>query len=229
LYSYLPHIDATKLWQIIGAKSWRDLVAYIESIDKSTYERLGFDRLLTIVLDCIKRFGFCEGLKILDVGCNTGLFSISMAALGNKVTGLDNFVIDVQELYDQIRFPFINKISARLNLVKQDILEFCDVDTNVWDIILLLSVAHHWESGYAKSQTNKYTEAQISKVFNKLFTSFRKAIYYECPLEEPGFPFGYGYHMLQKYVNNFASYKLYEIEITIGPNGYLRQLLRIER
>lgn len=217
------------MWQIIGAKSWRDLVTYIESIDKSSYERLGFDRLLTIVLDCTKRFGCCNGLKILDVGCNTGLFSISLAAVGNTVTGLDNFAIDIQELYEQLQFPVLNQINTRLNLVKQGILEFCDVDTNVWDIILLLSVAHHWESGYAKSGINKYTETQISKVLNKLFTSFRKAIYYECPFEEPGFASGYGYHMLRKYVNNFTTYKLYEIGTTIGPNGYLRQLLRIER
>lgn len=223
--TYLPNIDHNRLWEIIHSRQWNQLE---QEVRGQRYERLGLDRLLTIAMDMRLTFGTWSGFDILDVGCNNGLFCVGLAALGNRVVGLDSGVIAVQRLYQPLDLdrhgnPPVSSVSLR----REDIRQFLAAQNRQWDIVLLLSIAHHWEQGYALSGEAAFEPDEIRRVMERLVDSCRLAMYYECPLQEPGFALGYGRSFLERYVK--SPLRVSEITLTVGPNGYIRQLLRVER
>jgi SAM-dependent methyltransferase len=228
-FTYLPNIDAKRICEMFRGGDWGMLQ---EELKAAGYERVGFDRLLTIILDMQATFGRWGGFDVLDVGCNTGLFSYGMAAFGNRVVGIDSSVIDTQQRYDELSPGVVrdgaadDPAGAGVVLRRADIREFLRHDDRCWDIILLLSVAHHWETGYAHSGLDVFPPEEISWVIGRLTQSVRYAIYYECPLDEPGFEPSYG----RKFLDRFAGRKLAvsRVGLTVGPNGYTRELLRLE-
>jgi len=223
--TYLPNIDGSRIWEIFRTRQWTLLEQELQS---QSYERVGLDRALQILLDMRSRFGAWSGFDVLDVGCNTGLFSYALAGMGNHVTGLDSGAVNVQKLYQKLELAAQNTASpSDATFLHQDIRQFLRRHQRQWDFVLLLSVAHHWQFGYAHSGQRAFSSDETQCVMDRLLRSFRYALYYECPLHEPGFPPGYGRTMLERYATQ--PLHLSEVALTVGPNGYVRQLLRVER
>lgn len=226
IINYLPELGNERLYDLILTECWSELNRNISDIH---YERVGIDRLLSIVVDIQNRFGKNGGFNILDVGCNNGLFSVGMAAFGNHIVGIDNYAINTQKKYDELRFDETQR-KRNFTLINQDISDFLkEQKNNDWDFALLLSVAHQWEYGYAHSGEHKFLDDEIHKIFNAIMKKTKLAVYYECPFDEPGFEIGYGMKFLEKYLDDLHEFGINLIEETVGPNGYPRQLYRIER
>lgn len=226
MFNYLPSINSRILYEQLLTKSWGELE---HSLSDIRYERVGIDRLLTIMLDIEQTYGRMQGFKFLDVGCNNGFFSNGIAAFGNKVCGLDNYAINNQKVYDELE---IEQVSAAPNvkLNNCDILNFLKENKGgCWDFVLLLSVAHQWEFGYAKSGECKFSNSEIKFIMNNLFNNANYAVYYECPFDEPGFDVGYGFKFLERYLDNIENFRISLIDETVGSNGYSRHLFRVER
>lgn len=80
-----------------------------------------------------------EGLRILDLGCNAGLFSARCAQLGAEVVGIDNdrkameqarFVVDYFEQKDKV------------TLIEHDLEKIFDLNLGNFDYVLAISVLY---------------------------------------------------------------------------------------
>lgn len=221
--SYLPDLDTEELYRVFVQQDWQHLNSVLAN---TCYERLGFDRLFIILSDLKRRFGDNK-LKILDVGCNNGLFSYSLAVQGYDVTGIDSGIIDTQKRYDKLHFIDSANTHLKLSFIDAKIEDYLDKTDENWDCILLLSILHQLEGGYAFDDASKYASEKIKELVNKLFSRSNKIIYYECPYDEPGFEFLSGLHFLDRYLINREQFSIEEIAKTIGPNGVIRQLYTI--
>jgi SAM-dependent methyltransferase len=218
--TYLPEINIDDLINAIWTNNWSNVE---EKIFPQKYERVGIDRALSIVIDLIDSHQNLPNLKILDVGCNNGLIANVLAALKCDVTGIDNGAVDSQEIYKNLKHQYQ---SGAIKFQNVDLLDLLKSHENYWDCIFLLSVTHHWETGYAMSGKRKYSDNDIHTIFVELFRRTRLTIYYECPLNEPGFEAGSGVDFLHRFC--IEPPKLRFLGNTIGPNGYLRQLWAID-
>lgn len=222
--SYLPNIDSERLFRIFLQRDWDQLNHVLSNND---FERIGFDRLFIILSDLYKRFGNTK-MKILDVGCNNGLFSYALAALGHEVTGVDSGIINCQKRYDALQFMDTSNHSwLKLAFVDSKIEDYLATTDKQWDCILLLSILHQLEGGYAFDETSKYVPEKIKELVSNLFSRGNKIIYYECPYDEPGFEMLSGLHFLDKYLTNRNCFSIEEIAKTVGPNGVIRQMYAI--
>ena len=185
-------------------------VGFWEKLAGQDFERLGLDRALLIAADILLRTGRCDGFSVLDVGCNTGAIGDALAALGNAVSGIDSGVVDEQGSYEPLR-----------DVRRIDLGDFLEADARSWDFMLLLSVVHHWESGYAMSGKPIYPPERIRRIFATIAQRTKYGVYLEMPLDEPGFTPDFSESFLKKYCGDFAPV---EINRTIGPNGFLRRL-----
>jgi SAM-dependent methyltransferase len=218
--TYLPELTVSDLMNAVTSHDWSSLE---EKLGTQQYERLGLDRALAIASDLIARHQSLQGLKVLDVGCNNGLVAKTLSALGIGVVGIDSSDVDRQGLYSdlqgQTRF-------AEFEYHRKDLTEFLDEEDRCWDCILLLSVTHHWETGYAMSGERRYSDDDIRRLLATLFRRTRLSIYYECPSYEPGFKAGFGVEFLFRHCGELP--KLRVLGKTIGPNGYLRELWALD-
>lgn len=197
----------------------------LKQLDSQTFERVGLDRLYYILADISKNYDRHYGFKILDVGCNNGLISNFMAAYGNQAIGIDNFAINGQGRYAAL--SFIKDSVAEL--LKVDIEDFLVVNRQKFDFVLLLSVAHQWEYGYAKTGEGKKNDNNIAWIMNEILKRTTHAVYYECPINEPGFEENYGIDFLSRYCADYKQLSIVKISETIASNGYVRNLYRISR
>ncbi len=218
--TYLPELSISDLVHAFSSCDWS---AVEEKLGKQQYERLGLDRAMSIVTDLYDRHGSLQGLKILDVGSNNGLVSKTLAAFGCDVVGIDNGDVDGQGMYSDLQ---TGSIFSGFEFQRKDLADFLNSDKRSWDCILLLSVAHHWETGYAMSGNRRYSDEDIKELLEKLFQKSKLNVYYECPSDEPGFVSGFGINFLFRYCNNLP--KLRMLGHTIGPNGYPRELWALD-
>lgn len=218
--TYLPNIDIADIVHAFASQDW----SVVErKISAQQYERLGFDRALAIASDLLMRHQSLKGLRILDVGCNNGLVAKVLSALGCVVVGIDNGDVDSQGLYSDLKSQ--SQFSG-FEFHNNDLADFLDADKRYWDSIILLSVTHHWETGYAMSGNRRYSDEKIRNLLNKLFQRTRLSIYYECPSGEPGFASGFGFDFLLRYCNELPKTRF--LGNTIGPNGYLREFWALD-
>lgn len=187
---------------------------FLADIEKQNYERLGLDRALLIAADILIRQGRINRFSILDVGCNSGLIGRVLGMLGNSIVAIDSGVVDVQERYETLS-----------GIQKVDLFDYLISNQAHWDFVLLLSVAHHWESGYAMSGKGIYSEARIHEIFATLKQRTDGGIYLELPLKEPGFSPDFSDEFVKKYCRDF---QIVEINRTIGTNGFLRRLFYLD-
>ena len=214
--TYLPELGISDLVNAVMSRDWSALE---EKLGVQEYERLGLDRALAIASDLFAQQGSLRGLRILDVGSNNGLIAKMLTALGCSVVGIDNGDVDTQGLYTGLEgqtrltgFEFHHK----------DLADFLGADDRYWDCILLLSVTHHWETGYAMSGERRYSDGNIRDLLATLFRRTRSTIYYECPSKEPGFDEGFGVGFLLRFCDALPGMRA--LGQTIGPNGYPREL-----
>lgn len=214
--TYLPEIDISALLVGLYSGNWSEID---EALSQQSYERLGLDRALLIASDLLSRFGSLQGLHVLDVGCNNGIFAKTLAAFGCHVVAIDNGDINGQGLYHELQ---VGSAVHGFEFQQTDILDFLRNDRRLWDCVLLLSVTHHWETGYAMSGERRYTDRDIGQILATLLQRTKRSIYYECPVNEPGFEPGAGVNFLLRYMPHLPEIKF--VSQTIGPNGYLRDL-----
>lgn len=218
--TYLPEAS---IFDIVHALDSQDWTAIEEKLSSQEYERLGLDRALTIASDLLARHHTLRGLRILDVGCNNGLISKTLSGLGCDVVGIDNGDVDSQGLYSTLQSQ---TQFAGFEFHRTDLADFIQSDSGYWDCILLLSVTHHWETGYAMSGERRYSDEDIRQLLAKLFQKTKRSIYYECPCNEPGFETGFGVNFLHRFCIELP--KLRPLGYTVGPNGYLRELWALD-
>lgn len=213
--TYLPELSISDLVHALVSQDWATVE---EKLSRQQYERLGLDRALAIASDLLARHQSLSGLRILDVGCNNGLVAKVLSALGCSVVGIDNGDVDGQGLYLDLQSQ---TQLAGFEFHSKDVAEFLDVEYRHWDCILLLSVTHHWETGYAMSGKRRYSDDDIGRLLATMFRRTRLSIYYECPSSEPGFEAGFGINFLLRYCSELP--KTRSLGHTIGPNGYPRE------
>ncbi len=189
------------------------------------YERLGLDRALFIASDLALRTGGASGFSLLDVGCNNGLIGRTLGVLGNRVLGIDSGIIETQNFYAENHLSDSETFSFRrmdlLNLLRAE-----DSSGLSWDAVLLLSVAHHWTTGYAMSGKGGYSASDIHFIFETLAARVSRGIYMELPFAEPGFDSAWLENFLETYCTPL--FRTTELRRTIGTNGFLRTLLYLE-
>ncbi len=207
---YLPEIDE---------KTLRDRLLnpdsdFLSGMENQNYERLGLDRALLIAADILIRQGRCNGFSILDVGCNSGLIGKVLEILGNNIAAIDNGAVDTQGCYESLS-----------GVLKVDLFDYLTANHSRWDFVLLLSVVHHWESGYAMNGNAVYSEQRIHEIFDILKQRTDYGIYMELPLCEPGFSGDFSDDFMKKYCGGF---QIFEINRTIGTNGFQRRLFYLD-
>lgn len=217
---YLPVFGEEQLHEIVSCKSSAPMLEYLARQD---FERVGFDRFYTILADIAANYGRTSGFRILDIGCNTGLFANCFAAFGNDSIGIDSMQIDDQGRYAPLEFNQIS--SAEFQLA--DVNDFLEKTDDVFDFTLLLSVAHQWEFGYAHDDKSSRNDEYIIAALERILTHTRRAVYYECPVDEPGFEENYGISFLSRFCSCYHQLNIVKISDTIASNGYLRCLYRI--
>lgn len=218
--TYLPDVSDRALQELLFTDDW-DRVGRL--LVDGGFERVGLDRFFRIYCDVAMRQELC-GLKVLDIGCNNGLVARAFTAVGACALGIDNLAVDGQGKYAPLD-TYANDGRSRCALVQSDLLEFLRATTCSWDVVLLLSVAHHWSTGYAMGGAPIYSEPEIEEVFARLASRCFDALYFECPNEEPGFPQGSGLAVLDKHLA--APHERHDLGYTIGPQGYPRRLIRL--
>ncbi|QIL79723.1 methyltransferase domain-containing protein [Diaphorobacter sp. HDW4A] len=218
--TYLPELSISDLVHALESRDWSVID---ERLGEQQFERLGLDRALRIASDLALRHGSLRGLRVLDVGCNNGLVAKTLAALGCNVVGIDNGDVDNQGLYSDLHSQTQR---AGFEFHRKDLSDFLASDDRYWDCILLLSVTHHWESGYAMSGERRYSDDDIRNLLATLFARTRASIYYECPAKEPGFEAGFGVNFLLRYCSELP--KMRTLGHTIGPNGYPREFWALD-
>lgn len=218
--TYLPDLSISDLVHALESHDWSVLERHL---GEQQFERLGLDRALRIASDLFAQHGSLSGLRILDVGCNNGLVSKMLSALGCSVVGIDNGDVDGQGLYSGL---YDQTQNADFEFHRTDLSDFLNADNRYWDCILLLSVTHHWESGYAMSGERRYSDDDIRRLLRTLFCRTRSRIYYECPSREPGFDAGFGVNFIFRYCSDFP--KMRTLGHTIGPNGYPREFWALD-
>jgi len=218
--TYLPELSISDLVHALVSQDWGSVE---EKLSRQQYERLGLDRALAIASDLLARHQSLSGLRILDVGCNNGLVAKVLSALGCSVVGIDNGDVDGQGIYSDLQSQ---TQFAGFEFHSKGVAEFLDVERRHWDCILLLSVTHHWETGYAMSGKRHYSDDDIRRLLATMFRRTRLSIYYECPSSEPGFEAGFGINFLLRYCSELP--KTRSLGHTIGPNGYLREFWALD-
>lgn len=116
-------------------------------------ERPCVDRARILRDDMRSLMGQIEGATLLDIGCNVGFFCHYFATLGMKATGIENSQHNRHQ-----RFSLSNsvKTAKRMNARYGLDCDFIEHDARLWikdrsegfDVVLLLSVLHHFFLGY---------------------------------------------------------------------------------
>jgi len=185
--TYLPiWSDPRILWHICDG----DYAALAAALDEATaYERAGVDRVLAIISD-LAELGIRPPARVLDVGCNTGLFSLTLGLLGYRVVGVDdNMAAQAQGWYPEPPLLLARQSCEQLGLTHVSFME-ADVATVVrqsaepFDICLLLSVTHQWFQGYASTPLGAKTEADITATLRNIANATRAVLYFEGPEHE---------------------------------------------
>ena len=131
-------------------------------------ERPCIDRARLIHTDMVNQLGDLRGSALLDIGCNVGFFCHYFQSIGMQTIGIDNSRHNKSQL-----FTLANsiKIANRMNRTYGLSSTFHDIEAGVFlenrnssfDVVLLLSVIHHFFVGYSldKKQHDGITEAKI--------------------------------------------------------------------
>lgn len=186
LKTYLPVFADPDIYRSLIERDYELFATPLQPV--FAYERIGLDRLLAIRND-LDQLGILPPCSILDVGCNTGLFSAGLASVGYKVLGVDNNIVtEAQDFYPHPPLELAERTRAMLGLaVPQldfraiDIGDFLDQDGRTFDGCLLLSVVHQWFQGYAETGIGRLSTDVIRARLTALARRIRRVIYYEGP------------------------------------------------
>ena len=98
-------------------------------------------------------------LSALDLGSNSGFYSISLAKKGHCVTALDYSIVHYSFLYNAINILGLNNVFVGKMCVKPGNID----GLPSYDCVLLLNVFHHWCRAYGKDEGL----AMLDKIYRK--------------------------------------------------------------
>ncbi len=186
--TYLP------VWpdmRVLDALRWGDYQSVADALPQaSTYERAGIDRLLMIIND-LTEIGLRGPRRVLDIGCNSGLFSLGLGLLDYHVTGIDdNVAAQSQGWYPEQPLSLAERgrldlqLADRVVFEKVDATTFLDRPQPPFDVCLLLSVVHQWFEGYASTTLGAKPQATIERTLRRIATLTGSVLYFEGPEHE---------------------------------------------
>ena len=82
-------------------------------------------------------------LKILEVGCGTGMLSNSLSLLGHEVHAIDKNYHNIDFSSEYLRMKFSKMSGAKVNYVDGDITKYDKFNNNYFDLIISISVLEH--------------------------------------------------------------------------------------
>jgi SAM-dependent methyltransferase len=179
--------------------------------------------------------GHSREATILDVGCSLGTIGVLLASIGYSVTGIDSDVVAaVQEWQDEGRISAARGgvRSSRFRFVKADLRDFLAENPDEFDVVLLLSVVHHWLEGYGYSGVAQFDRASARATLVELCSRVRSHIYLEIPIDDekmemPPDPDG-EFIFPRWFMDAQQAVASTFIASTIATNGKPRRLYRIE-
>lgn len=166
-----------------GMGDYEPLLAELRAKPPSSYERVGVDRALAIAAD-LALLGMHDGATILDVGCSTGTIARLLSETGYSVTGVDSDVVArVQKWQDGER---LRKTRQRMEaptcrFIISDILEYLEQTNSAFDVTLLLSVLHHFLTGYGGSGVQAITAERFDALLRTVCSRTKSYLYVEAP------------------------------------------------
>lgn len=95
-----------------------------------------------------------EPLSVLDIGCNTGYYSVNLAEMGHFVTALDNSFFALIVFYAKEALKLNNLSSCSMRLDPDNVYSLPR-----YDCVLLLSVFHHWCLEYGQNKALSMLDA----------------------------------------------------------------------
>lgn len=228
--TYLPVVEDVQLYRNLRCRDYECLAAPIAA--RYPYERVGFDRLLAILVD-LEELEILPPASVLDIGCNVGLFSLALAAVGYRVTGVDsNIAADVQGFYPDrvlsIARDHKDMLALdRLDLVEADVADHLSAAARRFDVCLLLSVVHQWRAGYASSGIGVKADGDVVRLLTLLASRTNRALYYEG-MDDAHLRAVEGVRLPDWFVARSLASTYRAIAVSPAANGEFRTLYRIE-
>jgi len=117
----------------------------------SHYEKLDFSIKEKFIVDILYQ---SKPKKVLDIGCNTGHFSILAAKSNAKVVSLDNDHEVIDRLYNRAKLDKLNILPLVVNICKptpsigwknQEYSSFIDRSNKYFDLVFMLALIHHMQ------------------------------------------------------------------------------------
>jgi SAM-dependent methyltransferase len=230
--TYLPFGFSPNAIESFGSGDPSLLIA--ELSDDRSYERVGVDRAMAIALDMAAQ-GVRRGVSILDVGCSIGTIGLLLSTIGYRVTGIDSDVVAaVQEWQDPntIAKARDTSINEQFEFINADLRDFLSTDGRQFEVVLLLSVVHHWLGGYGYTGVARFDREMVRDTLLELCSRTNRLIYLEVPIEDeskemPPDPEG-EFVFPRWFLDAGLASSVTWITSTIATNGKPRRLFRID-
>jgi SAM-dependent methyltransferase len=230
--TYLPFGFTDHAMERFGLGDPAPLISELSGDTK--YERVGVDRAMAIAIDLAVR-GSRRGATILDVGCSVGTIGRLLAEIGYQVTGIDSDVVaGVQEWQDEeiIESARSGEDRPNFSFIRADVRDFLESNDGDFDVVLLLSVIHHWLSGYGYTGTSRFDRKEVEDTLLSLCARTRDCIYLEVPIEDeavemPPDPLG-EFVFPRWFLDSGQATDVALIASSIATNGKPRRLYRVQ-
>lgn len=152
---YQPILKDPSYWKSL-ANLRDEQPAKIDKKMASVGERPCLDRARLIHADLAKNTHLLAqpGARLLDIGCNIGFFCHYFESLGVRATGIDDSQHNRRQKFSRANvIDVARQLNQRYGLSATfhdgDAVKFLSEGNNRFDIVLLLSVFHHFFLGYA--------------------------------------------------------------------------------
>ena len=104
-------------------------------------------------------------MSVLDIGSNSGFYSIKIAKLGHCVTAIDSSIVHYSFLYNATNVLDIQNIHlGRMHITEENVGSLPD-----YDCILLLNVFHHWCRFYGAETALRMLDVVYHKTKRVMF------------------------------------------------------------
>jgi SAM-dependent methyltransferase len=229
--TYQPSFVSESALRAFGRGDYDKIRTEIRAAAPDSYERVSVDRALAIALDLALQ-GVDPTSSILDIGCAEGLVSALLSRIGYRVVGIDNdLVAEVQPWYDlEVRSQSRSSLDdENCEYLRAEALDYLKAPGPAFDVILVLSVLHHFLKGYGLSGNGAISNEEFSMFLRLLCGRAKRFLYVEVPIfdEEREIPGDSNFPIPQYFVSNGLAAGFDLIASTVATNAKPRRLYRI--
>ena len=152
--------------------------------DLGRAERVCADRARILRDDLRETVGALEGRTLLDIGCNVGFFCHYFASLGVQAVGIDNNQHNRNQRYSlsnsvRTAIGMNRRYGLECEFLRVDAREWVKGQTRTFDVVLLLSVLHHFFLGYPLGRSEGDPMAQARNFLGDVARLTREVLYIE--------------------------------------------------